>query len=109
MSAEGRREIITMRPYSLDLRERIAAAIDDREGSIREIARLFRVSSTFITRLLQRRRTTGTLDPQPHGGGTPPAPGPDDLERPPAFVRKQPDATLKQLKQCGGFTCSLKT
>ena len=43
-----------MCPYSLDLRERIAAAIDDHEGSIREIARLFRVSTSFIVRLLQR-------------------------------------------------------
>jgi transposase len=97
-----------MRPYSLDLRERIAAAIDDQEGSIREIARLFRVSTSFIVRLLQRRRTSGTLDPEPHGGGTPSALGPDDLERLAELVREQPDATLKQLKQRGGFTCSLK-
>ena len=70
-----------MRPYSLDLRERIAAAVDNHDGSIREIARIFRVSTSFIVRLLQRRRATGTLDPKPHGGGTPPALGPDDLER----------------------------
>ena len=98
-----------MRPYSLDLRERIAAAIDDHEGSIREIARLFRVSTSCIVRLLQRRRATGTLDPEPHGGGTPPALGPDDWERLAALVREQPDATLEQLKERGGFTCSLKT
>jgi transposase len=98
-----------MRPYSLDLRERIAAAIDEHEGSIREIARLFRVSTSFIVRLLQRRRASGTLDPEPHGGGTPPALGADDLERLAELVREHPDATLEQLKQRGGFTCSLKT
>ena len=98
-----------MRPYSLDLRERIAAAVDQHEGSIREIARIFRVSATTITRLLQRRRATGALDPEPHGGGTPPALGPDDRERLARLVRERPDATLKQLKQLGGFTCSLKT
>ena len=98
-----------MRPYSLDLRERIAAAIDEQDGSIREIARLFRVSTSFIVRLLQRRRTAGTLDPEPHGGGTPPALGPDDLQRLAALVREQPDATLEQLKRRGGFTCTLKT
>jgi transposase len=98
-----------MRPYSLDLRERIAAAIDDHEGSIREIARVFRVSTSFIVRLLQRRRASGTLDPEPHGGGTPPALGSDDLDRLAALVREQPDATLGQLKQRGGFRCSLKT
>ena len=98
-----------MRPYSLDLRERIAAAVDDHEGSLREIARLFRVSTSFIVRLLQHRRAAGTLEPEPHGGGTPPALGADDLERLAELVRKRPDATLAQLKHRGKFTCSLKT
>jgi transposase len=98
-----------MRPYSLDLRERIAAAVDHHDGSIRWIARIFRVSTSFIVRLLQRRRAAGTLAPEPHRGGPPPALGPGDLERLAALVREQPDATLKQLKQRGGFPCSLKT
>jgi transposase len=33
-----------MRPYSLDLRERVAAAVENLDGSFREIARRFRVS-----------------------------------------------------------------
>ena len=98
-----------MRPYSSDLRERVAAAIDHHDGSIRWIARIFRVSTSFVVRLLQRRRAAGTLDPKPHGGGPPPALGPDDLERLAGLVRDQPDATLEQLRQQGGFSCSLKT
>ncbi len=98
-----------MRPYSLDLRERIAAAIDHHDGSIRWIARVFRVSTSFIVRLLQRRRATGTLAPKPHRGGPPPALGSADLERLAALVREQPDATLEQLRQRGGIQCSLKT
>ena len=98
-----------MRPYSLDLRERVVAAVDHHEGSIRWIARIFRVSTSFIVRLLQRRRATGTLAPEPHRGGPPPALGPGDLERLAELVREQPDATLEQLKQRGGFQCSLKT
>jgi hypothetical protein len=35
-----------MRPYSNDLRERVAAAVDHAEGSLREIARRFRVSNS---------------------------------------------------------------
>jgi transposase len=93
----------------LDLRERILAAVDHHDGSIRWIARIFRVSTSFIVRLLQRRRATGTLAPEPHRGGPPPALGPGDLERLAALVRAQPDATLEQLKQQGGFQCSLKT
>lgn len=98
-----------MRPYSLDLRERILAAVDAHDGSIRWIARIFRVSTSLIVRLLQLRRATGTIAPKPHGGGPAPALGPDDLERLADLVRENPDATLEQLKQQGGFTCSLKT
>src|SRR5205823_6791590 len=68
-----------------------------------------RVSTSFIVRLLPRRRATGTLAPKPHRGGPPPALGPDDLERLAALVRQQPDATWAQLKQQGGFPWSLKT
>jgi len=98
-----------MRPYSTDLRERVAAAVDNGEGSQREIAALFRVSLSFIVRLLQRRRAAGTLEPKPHGGGPPPALGPEDQRRLAELIRTDPDATLKQLKQRGGFTCSPKT
>jgi transposase len=98
-----------MRPYSTDLRERVAAAVDHQEGSLRQIARRFRVSLSFIARLLQRRRDADTLEPKPHGGGPPSVLGPDDQQRLAALIREQPDATLEQLKQRGGFTCSLKT
>lgn len=96
-----------MRPYSNDPRERVAAAVDHREGSQRQIARTFRVSLSFVARLLQRRRDAGTLDPEPHGGGPPPALGPDDQERLAGLNRDQPDATPDQLRQRGGFRCSL--
>jgi transposase len=98
-----------MRPYSTDLRARVAAAIDHHEGSLRQIARTFRVSLSFIVRLLQRRHAAGTLDPKPHGGSPPPALGPDDLQRLEHLIREQPDATLEQLRQRGGFRCSLTT
>jgi hypothetical protein len=58
-----------MRPYSMDLRERVAAAVDDHVWSLRQIAGLFRVSISFVSRLLKRRRATGALDSEPHRGG----------------------------------------
>src|SRR5882757_4287615 len=84
-----------MGPYSRDLRERVAAAVDRGEGSQREIARIFCVSLTFFFRLLRRRREADTLDPKPHGGCPSPSLG--------------PDATLEQLRERGGFQCSLTT
>ena len=98
-----------MGPYSMDLRERIAAAVDHYEGSIRQIARTFRVSASTITRWLQRRRDAGTREPKPHGGGPPPALDENDHRRLDELIRDQPDATLDELKRRGGFTCSLKT
>src|SRR3954453_21958470 len=98
-----------MGPYSKDLRERVAAAVDHGEGSQREIARRFRVSLTFVFRLLRRRRDADTLDPKPHGGCPPPSLGPDDLRCLAELIRAQPDATLEQLREQGGFQCSLTT
>src|SRR5512142_1615487 len=102
-------EETVMAPYSLDLRERVAAAVDHREGSQREIARRFRGSLSLIVRLLQRRRKAGTLTPQPHGGEPRPALSRLDQQRLRRLVKKQNDATLKQLKQQGGFSCTLTT
>jgi transposase len=95
-----------MKPFSMDLRQRIAAAIDHGEGSLREIARRFRVSLSFIARLLRRRRQTGTLEPKPHGGGHPPALDHDGRERLRELVRQHPDATLEELRQQLGVACS---
>jgi transposase len=99
-------EEFIMGPYSKDLRERVAAAVDHREGSQREIARRFRVNLSFVVRLLQRRRDAGTLDPKPHGGCPPPALGPDELQRLAELIDKQPDATLKQLRERGGSSAA---
>ncbi len=98
-----------MRPYSIDLRERVAAAVDEDEGPHAQIARLFRVSVSFVSRLLQRRRQKDTLAPEPHGGGPTPVLSPDDLRRLEDLVREHNDDTLDQLKQRGGFSCSLTT
>ena len=54
-----------MRPYSLDIRERIIQAYLNGEGSQRVIARRFRVSLSFVRDLLNRFRRTGNLAPAP--------------------------------------------
>jgi transposase len=98
-----------MAAYSQDLRQRILDAIERQEGSLRQIARRFVVSLSFIVRLLQLHRRTGSIDPRPPGGGHPAALGPDDLERLEELIRQQPDATLKELRQRLGASCSLTT
>ena len=98
-----------MGPYSMDLRERVAAVIDEGEGSQRQVAKRFRVSVSFVTRLLQRRRDAGTLAPKPHGGGPRPVLGFPEQVRLAMLIAEHPDAILNQLKEWGGFACTLTT
>jgi len=80
-----------MAPCSNDLHERVAAAVDHGEGSQREIVRRFRVSLSFIVRLLERRRDAGTLAPKPHSGGPNPALSPRDQQRLRELIKEQSD------------------
>src|SRR3954462_11881745 len=98
-----------MTPYSQDLRQRVLDTVRRGEGSVRQIARRFLVSVSFVTRLLRTHRSTGSLEPRPHGGGTPPLLGPEDLERLRELIRQQPDATLEECRQRLGVDCSLMT
>jgi transposase len=98
-----------MTPYSQDLRQRVLETVRRGEGSLRQIARRFLVSASFITRLLRTHRTTGSLQPKPHGGGHPAALTPEDLERLREVIRQQPDATLEECRQRLGASCSLMT
>jgi transposase len=98
-----------MKPISEDLRERILDTVQRGDGSLRQIARRFLVSVSFITRLLQLHRSTGSLEPRPHGGGNPAVLSPEDLQQLRDLVRKQPDATLEELRQRLDVSCSLMT
>jgi transposase len=98
-----------MRPYSMDLRERVAAAVDDHVLSLRQIAGLFRVSISFVSRLLKRRRATGALDPEPHRGGRRRALDVAARCRLWDLVKDHSDDTLDELRRRGGFTCSPTT
>lgn len=98
-----------MRPLSLDLRERMVAAVERGEHSLRELARLFAVNLSTIVRLLQRYRRTGSVQPKPHAGGparTLDAPAEARLLE---LVRQQPDVTLAELRDRLGIPCCLMT
>lgn len=96
-----------MKPLSNDLRQRILAAVDNREGSRRQLAARFSVNVSTITRLLQLRRQTGSSQPRPHGGGIAPTLDHDALERLRGLVEQTPDATLEALRQGMGVSGSV--
>lgn len=96
-----------MRPYSQDLRQRILDTVSRGESSLRQIAQRFLVNVSTIVRLLKQQRQTGSAEPKPHAGGRRPALDPDALARLHALIRKQPDATLEELRERLGVGCSL--
>ncbi|MDM8567049.1 IS630 transposase-related protein [Candidatus Halobeggiatoa sp. HSG11] len=59
--------------YSMDLRKKIVETYKNGEGSIRKLAKRFKVSKGFIFSLLKRQKETGTIAPKPHGKGRNPS------------------------------------
>jgi transposase len=91
-----------MIPYSHDLRERVVRACLKGLATREVIAEWFDVSTSWIRRLFQRRRETGSYDAKPPSGGAPPKLTPKHEQRLIEAVKKRPDATLEQLrKACG--------
>lgn len=97
-----------MRPLSVDLRERIVAAVEAGEHSLRALAELFAVSLSTIVRLLQRFRRTGSVQPKPHGGGARPKLDDQASARLLELVRQQPDATLAELRDRVDVECRIE-
>ena len=89
--------------YSQDLRDRILAARDDGMPTKR-VAVLFRVSPSWVRRVMQRRREHGQRSPRPRGGATVIKIDLDQLRQ---LVHQQPDATVRQLHERLGIQCSV--
>src|SRR5208282_3438662 len=60
-------EAVMPRPYSIDLRERVIAAVTERL-SVREVGEIFDVSPSFVSKVSQRWRRSGRIDPLKSGG-----------------------------------------
>jgi transposase len=95
-----------VKTYSMDLRERIVAACDARDGTREQIAARFSVSVSWVRDLLKRRRETGSIAPKPRGGGRPPAFDVEAAVRLREAVRADDDATLDELGRAAGVACS---
>lgn len=83
-------------PYSMEFRQAVAAAYDEC-GSSSEVADQFACSASWVRRLVQRRRATGSLEPRP-------ARLPDnnkldarDLAELRRLIARTPDMTLAEL------------
>jgi transposase len=89
--------------YSIDLRERVLAAVDAGEGTQQQIARRFTVSARWIRKLVAQRAETGQIGPRPNPGGRRPLIQGQTAQALRDAIAKDPDATLEELRQAIGF------
>jgi len=83
-----------MKPYSMDLRERVIGACEQGEGT-KQVAKRFGVSPAWVRRLKQHKRERGDIIPRTGGGSR----GRKiDRARLAELVAQQPDATLVELR-----------
>jgi transposase len=88
-----------MKPYSLDLRQRVLDAWQRGEGSQRQLAARFSVHLTFVRNLLRLYRQSGSLKARPHGGGRRPLAEGPVVERLAQMVAQRPDDTLDEHRE----------
>jgi transposase len=87
-----------MRAYSLDLRQKVVAAVERGDSTIEEVAASFGVGLTFVKKMLRQHRETGDLRPRPHGGGQTPRLSAKHLKLLRAEVERSPDKTAAALR-----------
>lgn len=98
-----------MDAYSDDLRERVMAAYDEGDKTIKEVAVMFRVSAAWIKKLRKRQRDCNSIAALPRGRGAKPKLGDEEQKRLAELVRQDPDATLIQLRERLDIDVSLTT
>ena len=96
-----------MRTISLDLRERILASYDQKEGTRAEIAHRFRVSLGMVKKLLQRRRQGGDIGPRYHRCGLRPGKVAAQGQAFRQLLSRKPDMTLEELRRATALECTL--
>ena len=96
-----------MAPYSMDLRSRVLADCDAGLAA-KEVAGKFRVSPSWVNRLVQRHRETGQAGPRQQQVFKKQAfAGQEDRLR--ALVDAQPDRTLAELREALQSSASLSS
>jgi len=96
-----------MKTLSLDLRERIVAAYDARQGTREEVAQRFGVSVGMVKKLLQQRRRTNELGHRHRYSGRKARILPEYRDGLAALVAAQPGLTLAQIKEKLGMGCTV--
>jgi transposase len=86
------------KPYSIDLREKVVAAYQNGEESMRCLAKHFRVSFSFVSNLLKRVKDTGEIAPKPHRGGRSSSIKTQGQNFIKDLIESQPDLILEEIR-----------
>ena len=97
-----------MNAYSNDLRKRIIDAINDGDKVV-DVAERFSVGVRFVYSLLRRFLDTGSYEAKKRSGGAPRKISHDDEIKIQQIIKKNPDATLEEIRKQADFKVSIAT
>jgi transposase len=96
-----------MKTLSLDIRKRILACYDEKRHTREAIANRFCVSLGMVKKLIQQRKAIGEIGTLYHRVGRKPKITDAHRSGMIAIIRKRPDATLSEMRDMLGLSCSL--
>lgn len=94
--------------YSKDLRRRVIAAWQAKEGSQRHLAQRFKVSLSFVRNLLRQYRQNGEIEAKQRGGYQKPTIQDEHLSMIKSWVEEKNDSLLSELCDRLGRTTGIK-
>ena len=97
-----------MKALSLDLRERILAAYDAKEGTRVDIAIRFRVSLGMVKKLISQRRRGDGIGSLRHRCGRKRIIKEEHREHLRKLLADRPDMTLEELRECLVLDCTVQ-
>jgi transposase len=92
-------ELLLMKAYSLDLRQRVVSAYGAGSVSIKQVAERFSVGETFVKKMLRQKREQGAVKPPAHGGGKQRTLSDKHVQALRQWLRIEPDLTLSELQE----------
>ncbi len=99
---------VGLKTYSMEFRRAVSRAYDECGSSI-EVAEQFGCSESWVRRVIQRRRESGSLEPRPLKLPDNRKLDEEDLEKLKKLIDKKPDMTLEELAAELGDKASVPT
>jgi transposase len=83
--------------HPIALRNRVVEAYENKEGTMRDLAKRFKVNKSFVSDMVKLKRETGSLEPKPHAGGHVPKIDEPGLRFIDDLISKEPNLKLSEI------------